>query len=71
MDLESIKRLGLETYGIDLDTSKETYDSSCSYHTIIIHLLKQDEIICPACGVVNDVLTVGSRFWASKILYIY
>ena len=61
MDFESIKRLGLESYGIDLENSKETYDPSTSNHTIIIHLLKQDEIICPLCGVVNDVTLKGTR----------
>lgn len=61
MDYESIKRLGLETYGIDLEKSKETYDSSTSNHTIIIHLLKQDEIICPLCGLVNETVIVDSR----------
>lgn len=61
MDYESIKRLGLESYGIDPENSRETYDSSNSNHTIIAHLLKQDEVICPLCGVVNEVTIVGSR----------
>ena len=53
MDYESIKRLGLESYGIDPENSKETYDSSNSNHTIIAHLLKQDEVICPLCGAIK------------------
>lgn len=61
MDYESIKRLGLESYGIDPENSRETYDPSNSNHTIIAHLLKQDEVICPLYGVVNEVTIVGSR----------
>ena len=61
MDYESIKRLGLESIGIDPNNCFETYDPSCFNHTIIIHLLKQDEVICPLCGAVNNITAKGTR----------
>lgn len=44
MDFESIKRLGLDYLGIDINNSFETYNPFNSNHTIFIHLLKQDKI---------------------------
>lgn len=61
MDYESIKRLGLDHIGIDPDLSYETYDSTTNNHTIFVHLLKQDIIVCPLCGVVNDSISRGSK----------
>ena len=63
MDYESIKRLGLESYGIDPENSRETYDPSNSNHTIIAHLLKQDDVICPLCGLVYNYTIVNSIQW--------
>ena len=40
MDFESIKRLGLDKYNIDLDSSYESYNLTTNNHTIILHLNK-------------------------------
>ena len=61
MDFESIKRLGLDHIGIDADTSFETFDPTTNNHIIFIHLLKQDELSCPLCGVINNYLSKGSK----------
>ena len=61
MDYESIKRLGLDHMGVDMNTSFETFDPSNFNHTIFIHLLKQDEVVCPLCATLNDVALKGSR----------
>ena len=49
MDYESIKRLGLDHYNIDLDKSFETFDSSTNNHTIVLYLKKDETISCPYC----------------------
>ena len=61
MDYESIKRLGLDHMGVDMNASFETFDPSNSNHTIFIHLLKQDEVVCPLCGVINNYFIKGSK----------
>lgn len=66
MDFKSIKRLGLDYIGIDMNDSFETYDPSNSNHTIFIHLLKQDEIICLLCATLNDVVLKGTRVQTIK-----
>jgi hypothetical protein len=58
MDYEAIKRLHLEDKGIDLDKSYESYNLGNNHHTITIHLLKQDNIICPNCA--NNKIIVRS-----------
>lgn len=60
MDYEAIKRLHLEDKGIDLDKSYESYNLGNNHHTITIHLLKQDNIICPNCAN-NKVIVKGSK----------
>ena len=40
MDFESIKRLGLDKYNIDLESSYESYNLTTNNHTIILHLNK-------------------------------
>ena len=49
MDYESIKRLGLEHYNIDLEKSFETFDPSNNNHTIVLYLKKDKTINCPYC----------------------
>ena len=61
MDYESIKRLGLDHLNIDSEKSFETYNPSTNNHTIIIYLLKDENIICPLCGTVNDYTNKGSK----------
>ena len=61
MDYQSIKRLGLDHIGIDEESSFETYDSSSTNHTIFIHLLKPEEVVCPLCGTYNDYINRGSK----------
>ena len=61
LDYESIKRLGLDHIGIDANNSFETYDSSLSNHTIFIHLLKPEEVVCPLCGTYNDFINRGTK----------
>lgn len=55
MDLESIYRLGLEHIkNIDLELSDEIYDSSTNNHIILLKLKKDNQIICPHCGQINN-----------------
>lgn len=61
MDYESIKRLGLDHLNIDSSSSFESFDPSNNNHIIFVHLLKQDEIICPLCGSIGDYLHKGSK----------
>ena len=61
MDYESVKRLGLDHYNIDIDKSFETYDPISNNHIIFIHLLKHNEIVCPLCGVFNDYINNGTK----------
>ena len=49
MDYESIKRLGLDHYNIDLEKSFETFDPSNNNHTIVLYLKKDKTISCPYC----------------------
>ena len=49
MDYESIKRLGLDHYNIDLEKSLETFDPSNNNHTIVLYLKKDKTISCPYC----------------------
>ena len=60
MDYESIKRLGLDHYNIDLDKSFETFDSSTNNHTIVLYLKKDETISCPYCFS-NHLLSRGSK----------
>ncbi|MDE7161395.1 MAG: transposase, partial [Anaeroplasmataceae bacterium] len=50
MDYESIKRLGLDHYNIDLEKSYEIFDSIQNNHIIYLYLLKDENIFCPNCG---------------------
>lgn len=55
MDLESIYRLGLEHIkNIDLELSDEIYDPSTNNHIILLKLKKDNQIICPHCGQINN-----------------
>ena len=47
MDYESIKRLGLDHYNIDLEKSFESFDPSNNNHTIVLYLKKDKTISCP------------------------
>ena len=60
MDYESIKRLGLDHYNIDLEKSFETFDSSNNNHTIVLYLKKDKTISCPYCFS-NHLLSRGSK----------
>lgn len=59
MDFESIKRLGLDHYNIDLTKSYEIYDPSTNNHTIHLYLLKDKTIVCQNCGSI-DISIKGS-----------
>lgn len=61
MDYESIKRLGLDHMNIDSLTSYESYDSTLNNHIIFVHLIKDDNIVCPLCGTINDHTNKGSK----------
>jgi len=50
MDYEAQKRLHLDNIKIDVEKSYESYNPGNNHHIITIHLLKQDEIICPHCA---------------------
>ena len=55
MDKESILRLGLDLIkNIDLDQSDELYDPSTNNHIILLKLKKDNKIICPHCGQINN-----------------
>ena len=54
MDKESILRLGLEHYNIDVESSDELYDPSTNNHIILLKLKKDNKIICPHCGQINN-----------------
>ena len=54
MDKESILRLGLEHYNIDVESSDELYDPSTNNHIILLKLKKDNQIICPHCGQINN-----------------
>ena len=60
MDFESIKRLGLDKYNIDLELSYESYNLTTNNHTIILHLKKDENIYCPNCGSIK-LLSKGSK----------
>lgn len=54
MDLESIYRLGLNHIkNIDVESSDELYDPSTNNHIILLKLKKDNQIICPHCGLIN------------------
>ena len=53
MDKESILRLGLEHYNIDVESSDELYDQTTNNHIILLSLKKGDILVCPNCGLVN------------------
>ena len=59
MDFESIKRLGLDHYNIDLTKSYEIYNPSTNNHTIHLYLLKDKTIVCQNCGSI-DISIKGS-----------
>jgi len=62
MDKESMARVGLANINrIDYDSSDEIYDPSTNNHIIKVRLLKDDQISCPFCGVVNDFKVRGSK----------
>ena len=55
MDKESIFRLGLDYIkNIDYDNSIEVYNPTNHNHIIYLKLLKDETIICPVCGQVNN-----------------
>ena len=60
MDYEAQKRLYLEDVKIDLEKSYESYNLGNNHHIITIHLLKQDEVICPHCAN-NKAIVRGSK----------
>lgn len=54
MDSESIYRLGLEFINnIDLISSDEIYDPGTNNHIIFLKLIKDEELVCPHCGIVG------------------
>ena len=53
MDKESILRLGLEHYNVDVESSDELYDQTTNNHIILLRLKKGDILVCPHCGLVN------------------
>lgn len=55
MDFESISKLGLDHYDIDYEKSDEIYDPTTNNHIILLRLKKEKKIICPHCGLVNEV----------------
>ena len=62
MDKESIARLGLDWIkNIDLDKSDELYDPSTNNHIIKLKLIKEDNLYCPHCGLVNSFSPRGSK----------
>lgn len=60
MDYEAQKRLHLDNIKIDVEKSYESYNPGNNHHIITIHLLKQDEIICPHCAS-NKIIVRGSK----------
>src|SRR5574344_417333 len=70
MEFESIKRLGLDHYNIDLVKSYEAYDSIHDNHIIFIHLNKDDRVYCPCCGSITFISkgTKSSEFKYSSSL---
>ena len=60
MDYEAQKRLHLDNIKIDVEKSYESYNPGNNHHIITIHLLKQDEIICPHCAS-NKNIVRGSK----------
>ena len=62
MDKESIARLGLDWIkNIDLEKSDELYNPSTNNHIIKLKLIKDDNLYCPHCGIVNSFSPRGSK----------
>ena len=56
MDKESTYKLGLNYIrNIDYDNSTEVYNPSNHNHIIYLRLLKDETIVCPVCGQINNV----------------
>ena len=50
LDFESIKRLRLDHYNIDVNKSYEIFDPSTNNHIIHLYLLKNEMLYFKECG---------------------
>ena len=55
MDYEAIKRLGLEHYNINVESSDELYDHTTNNHIILLKLKKEAILVYHHCELVNCV----------------
>lgn len=61
MDFESIKHLGVNPDFFIIDKCEERFNQDNINHTIILHMIKEDNLKCPLCKSKN-VISKGTKF---------
>lgn len=62
MEYNSVKRLGLDHYDIDINKSYELYDQDTNNHIIVLFLNKENNVKCPYCNQYNHIKSKGTKF---------
>ena len=67
MEFDSIKHLGVNPDLFDVDKCHEDYVQGTFNHIIVLKLIKQSNVCCPHCGLVNCNNSSYLKFYMKKI----